>query len=708
MVGFYKHSGFILFTLVNILELYSKSHLFIDSSGKYTREKKNAEVNSKGFVLVASRRKLWEDFSLKMWTRGVRSEEVFQDCMETPGEVFDSSMWVHSSKILDVTTEDWLALTQTIEPEKLSKNEALSRKVKKGRFDFVAAAKTTTEFIQENVPANTLKSNQTVLRIFDGYLKEFHEESAWTVETVPEEKLPEILCNIFQSLTKEGGEPLGAGTIQTYHYAFQRILVEKRNVDISKDAAYGQLNKVVALKQRKSCEQGQVVGKHRSGAIPPAVLRRAWQEGKLGGTNPHSLAAAIKVHFQSAFGLRSREEMWAIRNEDLREGPKRADGLPMYIQFSERVTKTRKGAKGNGAREFIPKLLPDDQNPEWCGIRLFRKFTEKKPLSARNDGQAHVFLSAKTISPSNWEDVEIWYSTSNMGKDTLGSLVKNQIEKLDNLDTQGAKITERSIRKTLIDGLMSAGTPSEYVSQSVGHSKQTSKENYMSHNEITQRTQERIRQNVMLGTSSLQQKSTFNDILQEETVSASNHLQQDYGLIPDHVIEESASGAAHQENLHGKEKFARSEAVSIKDERLDQRKLKAKAKKRKKHRKRKEDYSDSSTSSSSSEDLSEEEMKERMRQMKRQMKKLERQQLVPQYTFPQHHPQPFYPSPFQAAAPVYNINHYYAGASGVAGPAGVNLESSTMPSLPSAVQGQGSSASSVYERQIVRHTANNQ
>ena len=333
---------------IHTLDFHPRSHFFITKDNKLSREKCHADVKDALFVRILTNRPKWEDFALKMWTQGIQSanlyKEVESSSIEAPfvSAEFNSVLWVKSAVMADVKKQDWNKMTNAIQGELIHKDSV----VKSGRFSFKSANQPSSAFIAENTAENTSKSNKTVINLLNLFLIEYHPE--WTIETVPLLKFPQVLCSFFQSITKEGGESLGAGTLQTYLNALRRILIEKRELDISKEPNFGQVFKVVQLKQRESCMNGETVGKHASEPVPPEVLWEAWSQGVLGNKDPHSLLAAVKLHLQTGFGCRSQTEMYNILNGDIEEGKERSDGLPSFLKLSERCTKTRSGKNGQG------------------------------------------------------------------------------------------------------------------------------------------------------------------------------------------------------------------------------------------------------------------------------------------------------------------------------------------------------------------------
>ena len=162
-----------------------------------------------------------------------------------------------------------------------------------------------------------------------------------------------------------------------------RVLLSERNVNL-KSEEFAKAKQVLKTQQRVSVAAGERPGKHSSNAIPAEVLARCWNEGAFGDSNPKALIAGLMIRVEMSFGTRPGFELATMENQDLIPGPIREDGLPSVINFSERLTKTRKGVNGQGARETIPRMFPDDSNQRFCGVRLYVEYQNRKPSDAKN------------------------------------------------------------------------------------------------------------------------------------------------------------------------------------------------------------------------------------------------------------------------------------------------------------------------------------
>ena len=316
------------------------------------------------------------------------------------------------------------------------------------KFNFKRVGTAPETFIKEKESKNTIRNTATVERLFSKFLKEVHPEDPSDIMTVDESELPNLVAQFFMMLQKNSEENYNESTLKTYFYSLSRLFMEKRKIVLKNNAAFEETRKVLGAQQKVSRENGEIPGKHASRAIPPEVLSTCWNKGVFGKRDPRSLQAAIVLQIQIMFGTRARKELHGMTNSDVVPGPPRPDGLPQYYEFSERLTKTRTGVNGQGARESIPRMYPDDARPERCPIRMFQFFQSKKPAECLKP-DSRLFLNALNITVRKWEDCGVWYSSQPSSHNTVGSIVQKQMQ-LAGVDTKGLKLTGTSIRYVLL------------------------------------------------------------------------------------------------------------------------------------------------------------------------------------------------------------------------------------------------------------------
>ena len=315
-------------------------------------------------MLVLSSSKLWKDYCGKI--EAAVPENIFQvmtrinkDSWESPNtalDVFDSLIWVNPAYVVDVDIDTWYKMLEFYSETDLQLKryiEEQPRDVQSNKFDFNQIDKSVPEFVEENTAPNTIKSNKTVIKLFDNFLSQMFPNEKLTIDSVSKEKLPELASKFFMSLQKDVGISYNASTLQIYYHAMCRVLLQKRDINLKLDPAFGNLSKVLSRKQRLSVLDGETPGKHRSLAIPATTLAKCWADGHFGSKDPRSLISAVILHIQATFGTRAKTELHSIRNSDILIGPEREDGIPSHLSLSERLTKTRHGLHGQGKYPFF-------------------------------------------------------------------------------------------------------------------------------------------------------------------------------------------------------------------------------------------------------------------------------------------------------------------------------------------------------------------
>jgi hypothetical protein len=56
-----------------------------------------------------------------------------------------------------------------------------------------------------------------------------------------------------------------------------------------------------------------------------------------------------------------------------------------YLQYSERVTKTRTGANPGNTREVTPKSWSSLENSDRCHVAAYKKYKELRPVKFSSD-----------------------------------------------------------------------------------------------------------------------------------------------------------------------------------------------------------------------------------------------------------------------------------------------------------------------------------
>ena len=188
-------------------------------------------------------------------------------------------------------------------------------------------------------------------------------------------------------------------------------------------------------------------------------------------------------------------------------------------------------------------MYPDDLRPDRCPIRLYLFFQSKKPSEALKP-DFRFLLNSRNITTKNWEDCNWWYAAAPMGHNTIATAVTRQIE-LTGTDTKALKLTGTSIRKTGIDGSMTSGMPSPYVSILYGQKSLSSKLNYMSSDDPTMRASNRVLQNVISGEGSA--GPSFQEIYNEERTGTGSSVKDPEPSATSDISSHAVSNSSHDQ-----------------------------------------------------------------------------------------------------------------------------------------------------------------
>ena len=290
------------------------------------------------------------------------------------------------------------------EPKTVDINEP-----KKGTRVKTANLKLSAEdYLEKTKPENTKRSIKTALNAFKAVLAQLHPEEDRDLKEFPNETLATYLEEFFMTVVKEDGSSYNASTLGTYYNGLARHFVDEKKLDIKKEPEFLRISKVLSRRQEESVREGKLPGINASKPIPKEILAEVAAQGNIGVDNPKALAARVIQCFEVGFGIRCGAEMYEILNSDIKVGPMKQNGIPEYIELKERITKTRRGQRGQGARHFIPKIDSDDDDPDSCMLRPFLKMQAKKtPAMLAPDFP--LFLTCKIMNEPSRNDV--WFTT---------------------------------------------------------------------------------------------------------------------------------------------------------------------------------------------------------------------------------------------------------------------------------------------------------
>ncbi len=99
---------------------------------------------------------------------------------------------------------------------------------------------------------------------------------------------------------------------------------------------------------------------NKSMNITPEEEEKMYASGSLGSSSPKSLQSLYSIILGKMFGLRGRDEARQLKFGDIQL--KLTSNGEKFLEFNERVTKTRDGANHSNTRETTPKIFATENS----------------------------------------------------------------------------------------------------------------------------------------------------------------------------------------------------------------------------------------------------------------------------------------------------------------------------------------------------------
>ena len=167
------------------------------------------------------------------------------------------------------------------------------------------------------------------------------------------------------------------------------------------------------------------------------------------------------------FGLRGGNENRQLRWGDIKL--KRSQSGREYIEYNERITKTRTGETTTEVRAFNPKQFAH-ATVETCPVYAYKMFTKHRPVQDCQP-ESPFYLAINHLRKVGSEK---WFKSQPLGVNTLNTLMKVMAT---DCGLQGKK-TNHSARKTTCTELLHGGIAPTTIQQLSAHRNVQSVNNY--------------------------------------------------------------------------------------------------------------------------------------------------------------------------------------------------------------------------------------
>lgn len=285
------------------------------------------------------------------------------------------------------------------------------------------------------------------------------------------QELNKLLCLFIIQMKKSDGSEYETSSMYSAVSLLGRYVREIGKGDIDKDSEYLGLRDVKKAKLKVLKSAGK--GNRPNQALPISQEEEdaLYAAGQFGLSSPEALQRTLWWHMTVLFGHRGRDESRQLKWGDVQL--KTDSSGTEYLEFNERLTKTRDGASTSGSRAFSPKAFENKENKDRCPVAAYKLFAARRPEAMMKPDSPFFLTINHRWSPDSATEKQ-WYANMQMGKNLLSSMLKTACERAG---IQG-KRTNHSARKSCVKRALDAGCPREYVAQLTGHKSVSSLENY--------------------------------------------------------------------------------------------------------------------------------------------------------------------------------------------------------------------------------------
>lgn len=321
-------------------------------------------------------------------------------------------------------------------------------------------------FISDQMSKSTKIKTECDLKIFLKWVRKTKAEFLIEdIEKLDKDELKTMLSSFVLTVKKDNGDDYEPGTLSSIVYSLDRHLQRRHYVVSLRGPYFKDLHDCLAAKRKQLKSQGK--GRLPNKAEPVTVdeEKRLWDLGLMGKNNPESLLNALWWR-NNFFGIRGvnehRQMTWGDVSIETDVDGRR------FIQYQERVTKTRKDPKQQ--RAISPRIFETPDTPETCPVELLLFYTHKRPIEMLHPDSPFYLqrLTDKQLKPT------VWFKNSPLGQNSIKYIMKKMAEKGE---LTGRK-TNHSGRKTQVKRLREANFEAVDIVQLTGHKNVASVNNY--------------------------------------------------------------------------------------------------------------------------------------------------------------------------------------------------------------------------------------
>ena len=144
-------------------------------------------------------------------------------------------------------------------------------------------------------------------------------------------------------------------------------------------------------------------------------------------------------------------------------------------------------------------------------VRLFKLWLSKRPEGMKNTGPLYLSIINRPKS------ADVWYTKVRMGQNTIGNIMKSMASCL----RTNKKLTNHSMRKTLVSKLKKSGQPRSVICEITGHARESSLDDY---DEIDENHRKEL-SHIISGYKEVSNENQANEVSRQNTANEASNQE---------------------------------------------------------------------------------------------------------------------------------------------------------------------------------------
>ena len=356
------------------------------------------------------------------------------------------------------------------------------------------------------VNKNMSRSTKQWMNIFQTWAKTRHLENV-SIKTMPPEELDTVLRKFYAEIKKKDGGDYKPESLKIMQSAIERHLKDKNYpLSIVRSREFHNSQEVLNAKALSLRQQGKGKRPNKAQALTPDKEFALWEKGQLGNFNGKVLTNVNCKNLTEQLGLRGHQEHYNAHVEDL-VIRQQEDGSEV-VEFREGPTKTWSGGLSI-RRRTTPQIMHSTDSGKNNLVRLFKLWLSKRPEGMKDTGPLYLSVINHTKS------TDVLYTKIWMGQNTTGNIMKSMASCLKT----NKKLTNHSMRKTLVSKLMNSGQPCNVICEITGHAHESSLDDYDEINE----NQRKELSHIISGYKEVQNQKRPNEVSNQTSANESSN-----------------------------------------------------------------------------------------------------------------------------------------------------------------------------------------